>query len=225
LWLGGKYEDGGATFLGYSYDADLSRDMENASIAGCPYGFSLMNLRPKKATTMERVFVDNTQKMPYVTLDMPLTFDSIDLIDYGKQADKGAVQKNGSRLNESEEEEIELELTKEDVTEIVKLALEGQNDTILALGKKLDDYIKTGEESPEQEWEKDKTATLTAYKTVKLEAANLGKKPEELMSLVPGTTVKEIDDQVAALQAMRETHKSVDHGDGNSDDDDNKKKF
>ncbi|MCK5614075.1 hypothetical protein KAR91_70075 [Candidatus Pacearchaeota archaeon] len=214
LWLGGKYEDNGATFLGYSYDADLSKDMENASIAGCPYGFSLMNLRPKATKAVERAFVDNTQKMPYVTLDMPLTFDSIDLIDSGKQADKGAIQKNGTQLNESEEEN-ELELTKEEITEIVNLAMKTSNDTILALGKKLDDYIKTGEENPEQDWEKEKKTVLSAYKTVKIESANLGEgvKAEDMLALVPGDTKELIDEQVLALQKMRESHRKTDFGD------------
>ena len=216
LWLGGKYEDGAASFLGYSYDADLSKDMENASIAGCPYGFSLMNLRPKTAKAMERQFVDNTQKQPYVTLDMPLTFDSIDLIDSGKQADKGAVQKNGTQLNESEEEENELELTKEEVAEMLSLAMKGTNDTIKALSDTVATLVKSGEETPEQEWEKEKKvllsenkSTLESYRDEKLKNANLGGKPEEFVDLVKGGSVEEIDKEVLALQKIRETHKTV----------------
>ncbi len=217
LWLGGRYENGSAYFLGYSYDAELSKDMENAAIINSPYTFSLYNLRPKLKGTTERRFVDNTNKMPYVSLSVPLTFDRLDIIDPDKQADKGAVQKNGTHLNESEEEENELELTKEEIQEIVSSALKGQDETILSLGKKIEDFIKTGEESPEQEWEKEKASTLSAYKTVKLASANLGKKPEELLSLVPGTTVKEIDEQVLALQAMRESHSKADFGNKGKD--------
>ncbi len=213
LWLGGKYEDNGATFLGYSYDADLSRDMENASIAGCPYGFSLMNLRPKTAKAIERTFVDNTNKMPYVTLDMPLTFDSIDLIDSGKQADKGAIQKNGTKLNESEEEN-ELELTKEEIAEMLSLAMKGPNDAIAELSKAVAAIAKGNEDTPEQDWEKEKKTVLAAYKTVKIESANLGEgvKAEDMLALVPGETKEAIAEQVLALQKMREAHSKTDFG-------------
>lgn len=209
LWLGARYENGSAYFLGYSYDAALSKDMENAAIIKSPYAFSLYNLRPKANTAVERQFVDNTNKQSYVSLSMPLTFDRLDIIDPDKQADKGAVQKNITQLNESEEENEVDPLTKEEITEIISLAMKTSNDTLIELSKTVSELAKSGEETPEQEWEKEKALTLSAYKTAKLGAANLGKKPEELLSLVPGTTVKEIDEQVLALQAMREAHSTI----------------
>ena len=218
LWLGAKYENGSAYFLGYSYDAELSKELENAAIIKSPYTFSLYNLRPKTNTAVERQFVDNTQKMPFVSLSVPLTFDRLDIIDPDKQADKGATQKNGTHLNESEEEENELELTKEEIAEMLSLSAEKTNEVLKGLSEAIANLAKGNEETPEQDWEKEKASTLSAYKTVKLEAANLGKKPEELMSLVPGTTVKEIDEQVLALQAMSEAHSKADLGKGKKPD-------
>ncbi len=227
LWLGAKYENGSAYFLGYSYDAELSKEMENAAIIKSPYTFSLYNLRPKANTAVERQFVDNTNKQPYVSLSVPLTFDRLDIIDPGKQADKGAVQKNITQLNESEEEN-ELELTKEEISEIVSLALKGTDEAIALLSKTVADLAKGNEENPEQDWEKEKKTILSAYKTVKIESANLGEgvKAEDMMALVPGETKEAIDEQVLALQKMREAHSKTDFGDKDkANEGDEKKSF
>jgi len=218
LWLGGKYEGGSAYFLGYSYDAELSKDMENAAIINSPYSFSLYNLRPKLNTQTERTFVDNTDKMPYISLSVPLTFDRLDIIDPDKQADKGAVQKNGTQLNESEEEENELEpITKEEVAEMLSLSAKTTNESILALSEAVAKIAEVNEETPEQEWQKEMKTVLSAYKTVKIESANLGEgvKAEDVISLIPGETKEAIDEQVLALQKMRETHSPVNLGTGN----------
>ena len=212
LWLGGRYENGKAYFLGYSYDAELSKNMENAAIINSPYAFSLYNLRPKANTASQRVFVDNTNQMPYVSLSVPLTFDRLDIIDHDKQADKGAFQKSCSRLNESEEEENELEFTKEDVQEIISLAMKGTDEAIATLSETVSKLAKGNEETEEQVWEKEKSFTLSELKIEILKNANLGKKPEDLLSLVPGTNVKEIREQVLALQAMRESHSTIKPG-------------
>lgn len=211
LWIGARYESGSAHFLGYSYDAELSKDMENAAIIKSPYTFSLYNLRPKANIEIERKFVDNTNKHPYVSLDMPLTFDRIDIIDPDKQADKGAIQKNITQLNESEENE--LELTKEDLQEIISLSIRDTDKSIAELSKKIDNIVE-GNKNPKKEWQKEKGVVLSAYKTVKIESANLGKgiKAEDLISLVPGETKEDIDAQVLALQKMRESHSKTDFG-------------
>ena len=226
LWLGGRYENGKASFLGYSYDAQLSKAMENAAIINSPYTFSLYNLRPKANTVSQRVFVDNTNTMPYVSLSVPLTFDRLDIIDPDKQADKGAVQKNGTKLNELEEEENELELTKEEIAEMLSLSSEKTNEVLKGLSEAIANLAKGKEETPEQDWEKEKKTVLSAYKTVKIESANLGEgvKAEDMLSLVPGETKEAIDEQVLALQKMREAHSKTDFGDKDKANEGDKKK-